>query len=563
MRKSAGNQNLLPVKNNNPSFSHSVLFFFIFLLLLPGRLQAEDWSFSDWLDDLTLFGSARFRPEIWTNQDFNRKTDDTTDLVGSKIQFGLAKKLAENTTMVLRLQDSRLWGGSPGSDTGFSTANRATEESVDVREAFIQSDELIGPFGFKMGRQILNYGSGRQLGANEWNNVGRSFDAMEFHWTWGIWNASVFGALLAEEDNDGTGNTTAVGRFNSSGFDFDCDPVTGICSVQASTVRELDDAYMAGMYNELKFHPNFQAEPYYIGVYKKWIPATTSPFPGLPIPPKARERQRDNLHTFGIRFTNKTVDGKSASSFFDYSVEVAYQTGYNGERQQARWDILDQRDPAGNPVYTERKYYDAYAAFADIGIRPVDFMRIGFMGDVASGDPDRTDMAVATYSQLFPSYHAPLGDMDLIGSRNVIARGIRLDFSLAKYGNLKLAYWHYRKHKIQDSYYDNGGRVAVNEDGDPLSTESQGNLKYSPVLDSQGKITEHTSAQLSSQLFHEYNITYGFNTAGLEFRFGYGLAHALSSVRNRVDENFNRYDLQNRAFDPRSQFGYFMLTAKF
>ena len=508
----------------------------------------EDWSSdSSWLEGFVVFGSARFRPEFRANGDFNRKTDDTSEFASSKIQLGIAKDLTEDTKVVFRLQDSRVWGGSPTSDTGFA-ANPATSESfLTVREAYIKSDNLLGPLGIKMGRQILNYGSGRQLGRTDWNNVGRSFDAMEFHWQLGPWKSSLIGAVLAEEDA-GAGLSPTLGRSNPSGINFNCDPTTRACTVSATTPRELDDAYMAAMYNEIKFHPQFQAEPYYIGIYKKWIPASTSPFPGLPIPPKARDRQRDNLHTIGLRFTNKTVNGKSASQYFDYSLEFAYQTGFNGQRVQAAWDILNQTAPNGDPIYTERQYYDAYVAYADIGIRPVEFLRIGLIADVASGDPNRNDAAVATYTQLYPTNHGPMGDMDIIGSRNMIARAIRLDFAMGKFGNFKIAYWHYKKHKAQDSFYANGGGVARDADGELLSTETESNARYGEVLDSSGKISENSVAQLSTQLFHEYNVTYAFKANGLSFAFGYGQAHALSSIRHRVDETYVRPDLREPAF---------------
>ncbi|MBU45271.1 MAG: hypothetical protein CMN76_18815 [Spirochaetaceae bacterium] len=526
-------------------------------------VQAESTSSGSWLDGLTVFGSVRVRPEFRGNPDFNRKTDDTGEFVGSRIQLGFEKYISEETRIVIRMQDSRVWGGTPGSDTGFGTASDQSGESLDLREGYLRSDNLLGPLGITVGRQMLDYGSGRQIGALGWSNVGRSFDALELHWNLGIWKASLAAAVLAEEDGDGGGNSTQVGRSNPSGIEFQCNPSTNQCTVTANTPRELDDAYLAVLYNEIRIHPQFQVEPYYIGVFKKWIPASTSAVPGLPVAPKERSRQRDNLHTVGLRITNKTVDGKSASPMFDYSVEGAFQFGLNGQRVQAGWDLLDQRDPAGNPVHTQRQRYEAHAVYADLGFKPVDFLRIGVMGDLATGDPDRTDAVVSTYTQLYPTNHAPMGDMDLIGSRNLIARAISFTFDFKEYGSMKLAYWHYRKHKDQDSFYGNGGAVARDANGELLSTETRSNSRYSSVLDTSGKISENSVAQLSSQLFHEYNFTYGISVRSLKISLGYGQAYALSSIRHRVDDAFDGLALQERAFDPRSDFAYFMISGTF
>lgn len=531
-------------------------------LMADVPLHAESPSTGSWLEGLTIFGNARLRPEFRSNSDFNRDTNDTPEYVGSRIQLGIDKQISKYTRVVIRIQDSRVWGSSPGSDNGFATASDLSQESLDLREGYIRSDNLLGPVGMTIGRQMLDYGSGRQIGKLGWSNVGRSFDALEFHWDLGFWKASLAGAVLAEEDSDGGGNATHVGRSNPSGISFQCNATSGLCSVRASTARELDDAYLAVFYNTFKLHPQFQFEPYYIGRFKKWIPASTSPYPGLPVPPKARDRQRDNLHTVGFRITNRTVDGKSPGPL-DYSLEAAFQTGFNGQRVQAGWDVLNLRDTSGDPLYTERQVYEAHAIYGELGYRITELLHVGVAGDLATGDPDRSDATVATYTQLYPTNHGPMGDMDLVGSRNLIARAVTLKFFLEKFGKIKLSYWHYSKHKNQDSYYGNGGAPVRDANGDLLSTESENNARFASTLNADGTIQEFSSAQLGSQLFHEYNLTYSVEVNNMDFSLGYGQAHALSSIRNRVDQVFVSADVRNPAFDPRADFAYVMLSARF
>ena len=105
--------------------------------------------------------------------------------------------------------------------------------------------------------------------------------------------------------------------------------------------------------------------------------------------------------------------------------------------------------------------------------------------------------------------------------------------------------------------------MARDANGELLSTETRSNSRYSSVLDTSGKISENSVAQLSSQLFHEYNFTYGISVRSLKISLGYGQAYALSSIRHRVDDAFDGLALQERAFDPRSDFAYFMISGTF
>ena len=71
---------------------------------------------SGWLDGLTVFGLIRFRPQYESNYDFDKTTDDTKEYVGSKVQLGVQKDFGADLTAKVVLQDTRVWGGQPGSD---------------------------------------------------------------------------------------------------------------------------------------------------------------------------------------------------------------------------------------------------------------------------------------------------------------------------------------------------------------------------------------------------------------------------------------------------------------
>jgi hypothetical protein len=134
---------------------------------------AEEALPESWLDGFKWKALVRLRPESRGNFDFDKKTDDNAEYVGQKIQFGFEKDFFDDMSANVVVQDSRVWGGQPGSKTGVSTANDSTSESTDLRIGWLEMRSL-GPFDVRVGRQVFRLGEERLVGAAEWGNVGRS-----------------------------------------------------------------------------------------------------------------------------------------------------------------------------------------------------------------------------------------------------------------------------------------------------------------------------------------------------------------------------------------------------
>ncbi len=543
----------------------------------PTALQAQSESSEDfmsgWLDGLTLFGQVRLRPEYKSNFDFNRSTDDQSDYVGQRIQLGLEKVFNEDTRMRITLQDARVWGGTPGSDTGLNTANRETTESIDLREGWIEMNRLLGPLGFRAGRQVLSYGDQRLLGGSEWSNVGSSFDALRFHFDTDFYRAHLFGAVLSEEDSDATGNTTAVGSGQSSGFQFQCDATGANCRILASTARELNDGYLSGFYNTLRWSDHLHTDFYYFGLHKKFIlnetPSLT--LPGGTVATQDRARQRDNLNTYGLRFTNRTQDGK-APTIIDWTAEAVWQSGRTGREIDATWDPFRQRvvraDILGAPVtnasgafetvavYREKERYDTAAFALDAGVT-FDQFRFGGKYQQGSGDPDRSDAAVATFQALFPTAHGFFGGADLAGWRNVLARAGNVSYDAGSWGRFQFAVWDIRKDALQDAWYDASGAARSG-----LSTESYANARFGQLVSATGVVSQPV-ARLGRQLIKEYDFVYSLKLRTARLSLGYSYVYAGDAARIVINNSFAPYDQQRRNFDPRADFAFIMLDYQF
>ena len=530
----------------------------------------------EWLKGFRISGLIRFRPEFKYNYDFDKTTDDNKEYVGQKIKLNILKKFTDDVQAKISFQDARLWGGTPGSDTGINTANDYTDESVDVREAWFEAKNLLGPIGLKAGRQILSYGDQRLVGGLEWVNSGRSFDGLLLKFESDFFSSHLWGMNIAEEDNDSAGNSTAVGQSNSSGITYTCTS-TG-CTVTATVVNEIDDAYFTGWYNTLRFSDHFMMEVYYLGKHLKWKQATVAvaAIPNAEITTQDRIQDRDNLYTFGTRLTNRTQkNGKKAPTFFDWTVEYAYQTGFTGRYVNPKWDTAAPVIPlpavytsANNPcrtsytsggcrLYTEKQKYDAYAYAVDAGITLGDIFRVGGEYNVSSGDPDRTDGTVGTFNNLFHTNHKFYGQADLVSWRNINAKSVNLTITTKKWGKLRLAFWEVDKQELQDGWYAVTGALKAN-----TTSESSANSKYGNSTNSDGS-TSWGVGTLRKHLFKEFDVTYSIKAKGINWGVGYSQIIGGDSIQVVKEDILTAIANRKQKFAEKAQFGYLMMAYKF
>jgi hypothetical protein len=120
---------------------------------------------------IQLNGEARYREEGFFGNRFTEGNDDMYLL--QRFRLGVRLQPAPWLGFYVQGQDSRAYA------TDKTLAAPPLQDQADLRQAWVQigsSDH--GAFDFRAGRQELAFGEERLVGASNWGNIGRSFDAI-------------------------------------------------------------------------------------------------------------------------------------------------------------------------------------------------------------------------------------------------------------------------------------------------------------------------------------------------------------------------------------------------
>jgi hypothetical protein len=134
-------------------------------------LPALLWSQTEF----NITGELRVRGEGRQNADFNSQLGDQSVFVAQRARGTLQWQLPSQLRAVLQIQDSRLWGEE-------GNTNRALN-NVDLHQAYFDVEKLFGKsLVLRVGRQQLAFGNERLVGRNDWDQIGRAFDAARLTW---------------------------------------------------------------------------------------------------------------------------------------------------------------------------------------------------------------------------------------------------------------------------------------------------------------------------------------------------------------------------------------------
>ena len=239
---------------------------------------------------------------------------------------------------------------------------------IDLHQAFVTlGNSKSFPLTAKIGRQELAYGDERLVGAFDWNNIGRVFDAAKVRLENEIgWVDAFFSRVIIPDDNS----------FNESN-DYDV---------------------FSGLYASTKtLVPKNEVQAYFLA--RNVSPSSPSVI-GAGLPPLLSGASARDVYTVGTRV--KSLPGEFGP--WDYETEIA---GQFGNFKSAAGPRLDHK---------------AFAAHAAGGYTWTDALgtpRLGAEYNYASGDSDPTDGDHTTFDNLFPTNHKFYGFMDFVSWQNI------------------------------------------------------------------------------------------------------------------------------------------------
>ena len=411
---------------------------------MPAKMpDANPLSFLD--GKLVFDFQERLRWEIRDNNfdfnsDVNALTDDSWFL--QRVRLGLMIKPTDWLKIYAQGQDSREINSDRPDFPGVLGAEG--DDSFDLRQGYVEiGDPKQFPLTLKVGRQILSYGDERLIGAFDWNNIGRTFDAVKLRWEQKGWSLDAFAASVVVPER-GSYNQSDLFNGNEtkreqifSGLYFS----TTAIPVQATDVYvlHLHENTNARYLPTAKGNTDFVT----IGLRGKSKPGAFASQPAM---------ESDGKSMGDGKSTPKTMLAPKAVGL-DYTYELAFQTG-----TVRGLDLT------------------AFAAHADAGYtfdtawRP----RLALGYSYATGDTDSKDGDIETFQNLFPTNHKFYGQADFFSWQNI--HDIELDFKVSpiKSVTVRADYHAFFQATNEDSWYRANGVATVR----PLSAKTKNADKY-------------------------------------------------------------------------------------
>jgi hypothetical protein len=378
-------------------------------------------SFADGLITIDIQERLRFESRE-NNFDFNDSVNSLTDdsWLLQRARIGIKIKPNSWLTFYAQGQDSREIMSDRADFPGLLGAEG--DDPFDLRQAYIEiADYAQCPWGFKLGRQILSFGDERIVGAFDWNNIGRTFDAAKLTYKSGPLTVDAFAASVVVPRRSGMNMSDLYnGNENSRDQIF-----SGIYASTTAWGPQTTDLYVLHLHEDQ---------------------VTTS----------------TNFLTLGARMKSKpgafapaaVSDGKGVVAApkpvgLDYDFEGAFQTG------EVRGLDLTAFALHGGIGYT-----------FDTGWMP----RIGVAYNYGSGDGNPADGDTETFQNLFPTNHKFYGQMDVFSWQNMQDLEISFKCSPTKKLTAKAEFHAFWLASTDDSWYRANGIATVR----PLSPVARG-----------------------------------------------------------------------------------------
>jgi hypothetical protein len=370
----------------------------------------------------------RLRWEIRDNNfDFddtiNSFTDDNWFL--QRFRIGAKLTLTDWLRVYAQGQDSREINSDRPDIPGLLGAEG--DDSFDLRQGWIElGNPKEFPLTLKVGRQILSYGDERVIGAFDWNNIGRTFDAVKLRWEEERWWVDAFASSVVVPEG---GSYNQSDLFNGNEIDRE-QVFSGVYFSTTAIGPQVTDLYVLHLHENA--NPRFAQNP--LG--------------------------DTNFFSFGLRVKSKpgafasaeveeslSKDGKAVITpkpprpvGFDYDGEFVYQNG----------------DVRGLDLNAFAAHVGAGYTF-DASWLP----RFGVAYNYGTGDDDPADREIQTFQNLFPTNHKFYGQMDVFSWQNMHDAEVSFRVQPVKSVTAKLEYHAFWLESTDDVWYRANGVTAV------------------------------------------------------------------------------------------------------
>ncbi|HET6201951.1 MAG TPA: alginate export family protein [Planctomycetota bacterium] len=121
---------------------------------------------------ITLGGQYRARVHFVRNRDFLGGAGNDDDFTTHRLRLNVGAELDEQTHLFAQLRSAFLWGTQGG-----SLSAEAANGEIALHQGYADFQNLAGEgWNLRLGRQEFDYGDGRILSRNDWEEFGRVWD---------------------------------------------------------------------------------------------------------------------------------------------------------------------------------------------------------------------------------------------------------------------------------------------------------------------------------------------------------------------------------------------------
>lgn len=165
-------------------FSRKCMTFALLFAALPTGAIAQDVDFK-------LGG--QLRPRFEYRNPLVLPDGDGEYFTSMRTRFAVLASMDDNLAAFIQIQDVRLWGSESNTLTDFSA------DGLDIHQAYIDLGKAAnGGLMGRFGRQEVNFGGQRLIGAVDWAQQARSFDGIRVSSGGSVGNIDFFAAKLQE-----------------------------------------------------------------------------------------------------------------------------------------------------------------------------------------------------------------------------------------------------------------------------------------------------------------------------------------------------------------------------